>query len=133
MSADAAVYLDSSALVKLVVAEAESDALLAYLSDRPTRTSCALARVEVVRAVRAHGERASQRARRLLERISLLRLDDVLLEAAAALDGPTLRSLDAIHLAAAQALGDSLGEVITYDHRMAGAARDIGLTVSVPC
>jgi predicted nucleic acid-binding protein len=132
MSADAAVYLDSSALVKLVVAEAESDALLAYLSDRPTRTSCALARVEVLRAVRPHGAVATRRARQLLERVSLLRLDDVLLQAAAELDGPTLRSLDAIHLAAAQALGDGLGDVVTYDHRMAGAARDVGLTVSAP-
>ena len=132
MSADAAVYLDSSALVKLVVAEAESDALIEYLSDRPTRTSCALARVEVVRAVRHHGEGASRRARQLLERVSLLRLDDVLLQAAAELDGATLRSIDAIHLAAAQALGDSLGDVVTYDHRMADAARDVGLTVTVP-
>lgn len=132
MSADATVYLDSSALVKLVVAEAESDALLAYLNDRPTRTSCALARVEVVRAVRDHGEVATRRARQLLERVSLLRLDDVLLQAAAELDGPTLRSLDAIHLAAAQALGDGLGDVVTYDHRMASAARGIGLAVSAP-
>jgi uncharacterized protein len=132
MNADAAVYLDSSALVKLVVAEAESDALIAYLRDRPTRASCALARVEVVRAVRPHGEPASRRARQLLDRISLLRLDDVLLEAAAALAGSTLRSLDAIHLAAAQALGDSLAEIVTYDHRMAGAAQGAGLAVNAP-
>jgi uncharacterized protein len=132
MSADAAVYLDSSALVKLVVAEAESDALTGYLRERPTRASCALARVEIIRAVLPQGERAVRRARELLDRISLLRLDDVLLDAAAALEGASLRSLDAIHLAAAQALGDDLAEVITYDRRMAVAAHSIGLAVNAP-
>lgn len=132
MNADPAVYLDSSALVKLVVLETESKALAGHLRERPNRMSCALARVEVIRAVRAHGRPAINRARQLLERISLLRLDDVLLDQAAALNGATLRSLDAIHLAAAQALGAGLAEVITYDHRMADAAQQIGLPVIAP-
>jgi uncharacterized protein with PIN domain len=83
MNADAAVYLDSSALVKLVVSEAESDALATHLRDHPNRVSCALARVEVVRAARPHGDAATRRARDLLDRLSLLRLDDVLRDAAA--------------------------------------------------
>ena len=132
MSAEAAVYLDSSALVKLVVAESESPALAEYLRGHPARVSCGLARVEVIRAVRPHGDAAVGRAGRLLARMSLLRLDDVLLDAAAALDGATVRSLDAIHLAAAQALGDELEEVVTYDHRMAQAARRFGLATSAP-
>lgn len=132
MSADAAVYLDSSAIVKLVVAESESRALSRYLGDHPARVSCSLARVEVVRAVRPHGEPAVARARQLLARLSLVRLDDVLLDAAAALDRAGLRSLDAIHLAAAQALGDGLVAVVTYDRRMADAARGFGLATSAP-
>jgi uncharacterized protein len=132
MNADAPVYLDSSALVKLVVEESESSALAGHLHERPSRTSCALARVEVIRAVRTHGEPATRRARRLLERISLLRLDDALLDQAAGLGDATLRSLDAIHLAAAQTLGDALAEVITYDARMAEAARRLGLAVAAP-
>jgi uncharacterized protein len=132
MSADAAVYLDSSALVKLVVAEPESDALTGHLRGSPNRASCALARVEVIRAVRPHGERAIGRARQLLDRIALIRLDDVLLDAAAALEDSSLRSLDAIHLAAAQALGSGLAEVVTYDRHMAGAAHRIGLAVTAP-
>lgn len=132
MSAEAAVYLDSSAIVKLVVAEAESQALTRYLRDHPSRVSCALARVEVIRAVRPHGAAAVGRAGQLLARISLLRLDDVLLDAAAALEGTTVRSLDAIHLAAAQAFGDQLAEVVTYDRRMAGAARRFGLAIRAP-
>lgn len=132
MSAEAAVYLDSSAIVKLVVMEPDSRALASYLRDRPSRASCALARVEVIRAVRPQGEAAIRRAHRLLGRISLLRLDDVLLDAAAALDGETIRSLDAIHLAAAQALGSGFGELVTYDRRMADAARGMGMAVGAP-
>ena len=120
MNADAAVYLDSSALVKLVVSDAESDALATYLRDHPNR------------ATRPHGDGATRRARELLERISLLHLDDVLLDAAADLGGETLRSLDAIHLAAARALGPSLTEIITYDDRMAKAAKSMNLVVSAP-
>jgi predicted nucleic acid-binding protein len=131
MSADAA-YLDSSALVRLVVREAESQALERHLRERPCRVSCGLARVEVIRAVREHGSAATGRATRLLERVSLLRLDDALLDAAAALGGAQLRSLDAIHLAAAQALGDDLAEVVTYDRRLAAAAGGLDLAVAAP-
>jgi uncharacterized protein len=126
------VYLDSSALVKLVVAERESAALRRYLRGESHRASCALARVEVVRAVRPHGAAAVTRARRLLRRLDLLLLDDELLDAAAALDGGILRSLDAIHLAAAQALGDEITAVVTYDDRMRAAASVLGLPVAAP-
>jgi uncharacterized protein len=132
MSAESAVYMDSSALVKLVVREPESAALRRYLRRRPRRVSCALARVEVVRAVRSQGEAAHTRARALLERLSLLRLDDSLLDTAAQLDGPSLRSLDANHLAAAQALGAELEGVVTYDVRMQAAANGLGLPVASP-
>jgi predicted nucleic acid-binding protein len=132
MNADAAVYLDSSALVKLVVREAESAALAGHLADHPNRVSCALVRVEVPLAVRSHGRAAMDRARALLKTISLLRLDDSLLDAAAALGADGLRSLDAIHLAGATALGQGLTELITYDRRMTDAARDLGLVVAAP-
>jgi predicted nucleic acid-binding protein len=126
------VYLDSSALVKLVVAEPESAALRRYLRNESDRASCALARVEVVRAVRPHGVRATTRARGLLRRLDLIQLDDELLDAAAVLDGGVLRSLDAIHLAAAQLLAGDLTAIVTYDERMAAAADLIGLPVDAP-
>jgi len=132
MSAEPAVYLDSSALVKLVVEEPESGGLRHYLAQRPRRISCALARVEVVRAVRPQGPLAIERARRLLLCIGLLRLDETLLDAAAFIEGGVLRSLDAIHLAAAQTLAGDLSEVVTYDVRMADAARLLGLSVTSP-
>jgi len=132
MSAEPAVYLDSSALVKLVIREPESRALQRHLRRRPRRVSCALARVEVVRAVRPQGTAALTRAHHVLERLNLLRLDDPLLDAAGQLDGPSLRSLDAIHLAAAQVLGAELESVVTYDVRMTAAATGLGLRVASP-
>lgn len=132
MNADAVCYLDSSALVKLVVREPESSALATHLRARPVRVSCGLARVEVARAVRPHGAPATDRAREVLDRVEMLDLDEPLLHAAADLDGPLLRSLDAIHLAAALALGDELGELVTYDGRMAHHAQELGLRVAAP-
>ncbi len=126
------VYLDSSALVKLVVAEPESSALRRYLANEPERASCTLARVEVRRAVRGSGSRALTRARRLLERLHLVQIDDELLDAAAALAPRILRSLDAIHLAAAQLFGGELTAIVTYDRRMAAAAALLDLAVVAP-
>ncbi len=126
------VYLDSSALVKLVVVESESVALRRYLRVDPRRASCALARVEVIRAVRPHGPAAATRARRLLRRLDLIPVDDELLDATAALDAGILRSLDTIHLAAAQVLGDDLSALVTYDQRMIAAASLVGVTVASP-
>ncbi len=127
-----AVYLDSSALVKLVVEEPESRSLRRFLRRRPVRVSSALARVEVLRAVRAHGREAWIRARRVLARIRLLRLSDDVLDEAAQLDPGVLRSLDAIHLASARALGGDLESVLTYDERMRQAAELLGLDVESP-
>jgi len=62
----------------------------------------------------------------------LIRLDDALYEAAADLDPPFLRSLDAIHLAAAVSIGQDLAGVVTYDTRMADGARALGLQVEAP-
>ena len=128
----AVVYLDSSALVKLVVREPESVALGRFLRRHPRRVSCALARTEVPRAVRHLGSAPLRRARRLLRRVDLIRLDDALFDAAAALDPRVLRSLDAIHLAAAQQLSSELDAVVTYDERMAEAAELLGFTVEAP-
>lgn len=125
-------YLDSSAIVKLVVEERESRALTAWLADGSEGVSCDLARVEVLRAVRPSGAAAGERAHRVLGALTLLRLDALLLERAAALEPEDLRSLDAIHMAAALALGADLAGVVTYDVRQAEAARSLGLRVEAP-
>lgn len=126
------VYLDSSALVKLVVDEPESRALRTYLRREPERLSCGLARTEVLRAVRPLGPAAVEKARRLLRSINLVRLDDTLLDAAGLLEPFSLRSLDAIHLAAAQLVAPTLHALVTYDRRMADAASALGFAVEAP-
>ena len=68
------------------------------------------------------------RARRLLQRLTLVQIDDELLDAAAMADPRVLRSLDAVHLAAAQLIGDELTALVTYDRRMSAAASLIDLT-----
>lgn len=93
--------------------------------------SCALARTEVVRAVSPHGREAVVRARRALDRVDLIQLDDELLGLAGELEGP-MRSFDAIHVAAALELGETLEAVVTYDAQMAGAAESLGLPVLAP-
>jgi hypothetical protein len=130
------LYLDSSALVKLVKREAESDALRRYLRKRGTdnRVTSALARVEVVRAVAGGGAVAVAHAWRQLARIDQISLDRELLDLAATLaPGVMLRSLDAVHLAAARSIGSDLGAVLTYDRRMQDAAGALGLLVDAPC
>ncbi len=126
------IYLDSSALVKLVVREPESRALRAYLRHDRERVSCGLARTELLRAVRPLGPAAVAMARRLLRTVALVRLDDTLLDAAGMLEPLTLRSLDAIHLAAAQLVAPALRAVVTYDRRMADAAAALGFAVAAP-
>lgn len=126
------VYLVSSAIVKLVVEEDEPPALLRHLGTRPVRASSALTRVEVIRAVHAHGPAAVTRARQVLSAMHLLAIDQALLDAAANLPQTTLRSLDAIHVASALAIAGDLSELVTYDHRLATAASAAGFIVSDP-
>jgi predicted nucleic acid-binding protein len=127
------VYLDSSALIKLIFGEAETDALERFLVDWPNRTSSALARVEVLRAAaRVHDPLVVAHADDVLAGIDLIRVDDGMMAAAAKIDPPTLGSLDSIHLATALSLGPELRGIVVYDRRLAAAARRAGLTVWAP-
>jgi predicted nucleic acid-binding protein len=128
------LYLDSSALVKLVVKEAESDPLRRFLNDHHADrlVTSALARTEVVRAVRPGGADVVQRARLQLSRLDQIALTADLLDRAATLHPDTLRTLDAVHLSAAMLVGSDLRAIVTYDHRMADASRALGLNVEAP-
>lgn len=132
MSAERATYLDSSAIVKLAVAEPESAALRRYLRRRRPLVSSALARTEVGRALLPLGADAVRRGEDVLARVDLVRVSDRLLEAAGRLLPPDLRSLLALHLATVQRLGDDVARIVTYDDRMATAARGMGWTVVAP-
>ena len=127
-----ATYLDSSAIVKLAVREPESLALRRYLRRRQPLISSALVRTEVLRALLPAGDEALTRGRSVLQRIDLVRVNDRILNAAGVLRPPELRSLDAIHLATAQELGDELRALITYDDRMVTAARQLGYRIVQP-
>jgi uncharacterized protein len=132
MSADRATYIDSSALVKLVVREPESAALRRYIHSRRPLVSSSLARTEVMRALLRYGPKLVQRGQDVLARIDLVRVNDRVLAAAGKLLPADIRSLDAIHLATADELGEDLGRIITYDDRMVSAARLLGFPVMTP-
>jgi predicted nucleic acid-binding protein len=132
MSAERATYVDSSAIVKLVVREPESAALGRFLRTRRPLVSSALARVEVERACLAAGDAVRDRAREVIARFELVRINERVLTTAASLLPSDIRSLDAIHLASASILGPSLRAVVTYDDRMAAAARGLGWKVFAP-
>lgn len=128
------LYLDSSALVKLVAREAESAALFAFAGAWPQKASSQLARVEVLRVLRRVGASpaARRRAEDLLARIALIRIDDRVIEAASALEPADLRSLDAIHLATALSLGSELGVFVAYDRRLLEAADRARVSAASP-
>jgi predicted nucleic acid-binding protein len=132
MSAERATYVDSSALVKLVVREAESAALRRYLGGRRPLVTSALARTEVVRALLPLGPDAVRHGKEVLARVDLLRINDRVLDAAGLLAPSDLRSLDAIHIASAEQLGSDLRGFVTYDERLAIAATGRGLRVIRP-
>lgn len=126
------VYVDTSAAVKLVVREAESTALRAWLADHPLRSSSALIRTELLRTVRRAEPRRLDRAVAVLRRLVIEAIDDELLGAAARMDPIGLRTLDAIHLATALRMAGELEAVVTYDRRMIEGARALGLPVASP-
>jgi len=128
------IYCDSSALVKLIADEAESEALDQWLGEQaePHLVSTVLARTEVWRAVRRRSDDLLTKATELLGSLSIVELDADLADAAGGQNPPSLRSLDAIHLASAQRLGTALAAFVAYDARLVQAAEELRLTVVRP-
>jgi len=126
------VYLDTSAAVKLVVTETESQPLERFLAGQRSRLSSRVMVVELVRAVARRSPGSMDQARSVLQLLEFVELSRDLAERAGDLEPAGLRSLDAIHLASALAVGDELDAFVTYDARQAGAARSLGLTVESP-
>ena len=127
----ALAYVDASALVKLVVDEPESAALLRWYVEAERLVT---SRIGIVETVRASSRRPHDRARRnrVLTDLVVYELDSAIAAVAAALEPPVLRTLDAIHLATALALVPDLDAFVTYDDRLAEAARALGLPVVRP-
>lgn len=126
------LYLDTSALTKFMVLESESAALRAAVAEYPRTATSALAEVELMRVAHRLDEDLTEKAREILDSVEVSELTPAILRIASnVLPSTHLRSLDAIHLAAAMALPD-LTAVCTYDVRMAQAARDLGLRTIAP-
>jgi predicted nucleic acid-binding protein len=124
------IYVDSSGLVKLVVLERETGALRAWLADKPI-VSSELARIEVIRAARRISAAAVPVARAMLTGIDYVPLNRGVIDQAAELGNPLLRSLDAIHLVSALLVTDLTG-FVAYDHRLVAAASSVGLAAVSP-
>lgn len=126
------MYLDSSAAVKLIVREAESDALESWLRPHDVLASSALLRTELLRAIQRGAPRRIAEARAALAAFTLRAVDDEILDAAGDIGPSSIRSLDAIHLATALRLVTALDAIVTYDRRMIEGAVLLGLPVASP-
>lgn len=129
-------YLDASAIVKLATAEPESEPLRAWVHGRSPLITSRISTVEVARAIarKAEGGEARGRSavRDVFTSVSVSEFDAEIANRAADVGPPTIRALDAIHLATALVMGSELAEFVTYDRRLADAARAAGLEVFAP-
>ena len=128
------IYLDSAAIVKLAHAESESQALRDWLDERAETgwTSSVLAEIESSRALARYAPDAVVRLHPVLDLIDMVELDAGIRILAQTVKPVTVRSLDAIHLATALRMRPHLSSFVTYDKRLADAARAAGLPVDVP-
>ena len=126
------LYLDASALVKLVIDEPERQDLGRFLSPGDVLATSGLALVEVPRAVGMADSRPEvmTRADELLQSCAVISVGDAVLDEARRIASRALRTLDAIHIASALHIGAT--QLVTYDRRMIEAARDLGLDVAHP-
>ena len=125
------VYLDASAIVKLVVPEPGSPELENGLRER-SRVTSAISRVEVVRAVSRRAAPSSRSPADVLARLTSIAVDDTVISLAASMTPSQLRTLDAIHLASALQVAPDLDAFITYDRQLGHAAAAAGLPVETP-
>jgi uncharacterized protein len=124
-------YLDASAMVKLVVAEPDSPALYRWYMEHAAFVTSRVGMIETRRAAHRRNHDPAYLAS-FLRSISVVELDQDIAERAGSAVPPGLRTLDAIHLATAIALGSELDAFVTYDDRLADAARAIGLPIVRP-
>ncbi|WP_416965663.1 type II toxin-antitoxin system VapC family toxin [Streptomyces sp. Agncl-13] len=128
------IYLDSAAVVKLVHAESESQALRNWLDERVETgwTSSVLVEIESSRALARYAPEAVARLHPVLDLIELVELDSGVRILAQTVKPATVQSLDAIHLATALRIRSQITSFVTYDKRLADAAQAAGLTVDMP-
>jgi predicted nucleic acid-binding protein len=128
-----AAYVDASALVKLFKTEPETEAFRMALADWPVQVASELIRVEAICTARRLGDKDTvRRADAALERITLVPLSPEIIERATDAYAPTLRAMDAIHLATALTMREDLGTLFVYDSDLRAAAKACGLNPLAP-
>jgi uncharacterized protein len=131
-----AVYLDASAIVRWLSREPGWERLEGIFGSRPRHFSSRIVDVEVRRVLARNqasdAEALLARADALLARINLVELTPSIASEAATVRPPTLRSLDAIHLASFLTLRPEVKALVTYDVRLADAARSVGAQAESP-
>lgn len=128
------IYLDASALIKLVVAQPESAAMTDYLRAHPDDGwfTCALTRIDLLRAAAAVHTDAIEHAHHILDVLDTVAITDRLIHAATSLDPPPPRTADALHIAAALTAGPRLQTLITYDTQLVHAATAHTIATATP-
>ncbi|MFD4181661.1 type II toxin-antitoxin system VapC family toxin [Rhodococcus sp. NPDC058514] len=128
------IYLDTSAMVKLVVREAESDALARWLNDRldENLVTSTIGRIELLRAAGRVSSSVVTRARSFLSTVDAMSLTPAIAGLAETIGAPALRTLDALHLAAVYTLGPAVTTFVVYDQRLAESAIDLSIPVAAP-
>jgi predicted nucleic acid-binding protein len=125
------IYIDSSAILKLIVKEKESDAIISI--SRVRFITSEISRVEVIRAVLRYQPSALKSAEQVLKNINYVRIDSqTLVQAERLPDSINLRALDAIHIAVAAKMGLKIKSILTFDKQMAKAAKALGFEVLAP-
>lgn len=131
------IYMDTSALTKLLIEEDETAELQAWLIEQSEQeqyaATSALGRVELMRVVARHGEPGlRERAHYLLDGLDILPITTAVINLAETIGPSTLRSLDAIHLASASQIADELTAVVAYDTRLLEGCRAAGFRTQSP-
>jgi predicted nucleic acid-binding protein len=125
------IYIDSSAILKMIIKEKESDAIISIARARFITSE--ISRVEVIRAVLRYQPSALKSAEQVLKNINYVRIDSqTLVQAERLPDRINLRALDAIHIAVAAKMGLKIKSILTYDKQMAKAAKALGFEVMAP-
>ncbi len=128
-----AAYVDASALVKLFKSEHETTAFRSALGEWPVQVASELIRVEAIcTARRVGGQDVLERAMAAVERMTLIPISPEIIELATAAHFPSLRAMDAIHLATALAIRDDLGAIFVYDSDLHAAALTHALNPLAP-
>jgi predicted nucleic acid-binding protein len=125
------IYIDSSAILKMIIKEKESDAIISIARARFITSE--ISRVEVIRAVLKYEPSALKSAAQVLKNINYVKIDSqTLVQAERLPDRINLRALDAIHIAVAAKMGLKINSILTYDKQMAKAAKALGFEVMAP-